>query len=930
MLTLPDRFATTALSLYLCLLSDNTLAQRTETSTYNDAGQVLSIDGPRIDLSDVTRFDYDLQGNRTRLTNALGQQWLYSRHDPAGNLLESIDPNGVVTTYDYDPRQRLTSMTEAAGTAMAATTTFAYDPTGQLIETIAPNGARTQYEYDAAGRLIALEDDLGNRMEYTLDAADNITGQDILDSSGILVATQTHTYDVLGRMTRYQGADPQITREFAYDGNNNLTEVKDSAGNPTGNRYGPLNNLIEQTDRAGNPVQFEYDAENRLVAVTDQRELTTTYTYNAYGDLIEQQSPDTGLTQYLYDEAGNRISETRSDGTQTDYAYDALNRLTGIDYGFNNDLGVRFDYDQGAYGMGRLTGFADASGNTQYHYDARGRVVEKISSIDGRAFTERYEYDLAGNITTRIYPSGLEVRYERDPQGRVTEAALVNTPAGENQTLAENIGYLPFGPLPQLTYDNGLTLTRDYDQDYRLMQQELLGGTVYEGASYGYDGNANILEILDLDSPIQDQDFGYDELDRLTLDASDYGTKTYEYDAVSNRTRRVFDKPDGRVRDMDFDYAPDSNRLRFVGRRTLAHDDNGNLLEIIRPNGRAKKTWAYDERNRMVAYWKQGVLKATYDYNALGQRVRKTRHRLNQQGTRTEARTHIFHYNQAGQLIQQTVYKPNGTLKRQKHYIWLEQMPIAFLETVYRNNGNIKREELAYITPDHLNTPRIATNNAQQITWTWRSDAFGVGKIEKDPDGDGVKTNIRLRFPGQYEDGESGLHYNYFRDYHPGWGKYVQSDPIGLQGGINTYAYVGGNPINLIDMLGLQGQMSRHKDRQPGRPGRAGIFGCIGGCVSYLQGDKNAQASISPTIGGGLLACGPPKSTNQKTNQCSVDNSNMYDPNEDNAVNFSPSAGYKGVGLGLVSNEDGSTCVAVGLFLGLPIPASVSLGDLNE
>ncbi len=78
-----------------------------------------------------------------------------------------------------------------------------------------------------------------------------------------------------------------------------------------------------------------------------------------------------------------------------------------------------------------------------------------------------------------------------------------------------------------------------------------------------------------------------------------------------------------------------------------------------------------------------------------------------------------------------------------------------------------------------------------------------MGRIDKDLDGDGIKTNICLRFPGQYEDGESGLHYNYFRDYHPGWGRYVQSDPIGLNGGINTYAYVNSNPLRFTDEHGL-------------------------------------------------------------------------------------------------------------------------------
>jgi len=851
------------------LLANNTHAQRTESMTYNEFGQVLTIDGPRMDVSDVTTFDYDLQGNRIRMTNALGQPWLYSRHDASGNLLESVDPNGVVTTYDYDLRQRLIGVTGAAGTSLAATTDFIYDPTGQLTGMIAPNGAATHYEYDAAGRLIALEDGLGNRLEYTLDSAGNITRQDILDTTGTVVATQTRTYDILGRMTQYQGADPQVTQDYAYDGNNNLTEVKDSAGNPTVNHYDPLNNLMEQTDRAGNPVHFEYNAEDRLIAVTDQRGLTTTYTRNAYGEVIEQHSPDTGLTQYNYDEAGNQLNETRNDGTQVRYSYDAINRLTDIEYGFNTSLDVSFDYDQGSQGVGRLTSMSDAPGSTQYQYDALGRITQKASTVDGNHFTEQFGYDLSGNLTSQIYPSGLKLQYERDTQGRVTVISLINTPAGTSRTLVDHIDYLPFGPLTQLTYGNGLILNRDYDQDYRLTQQELTGGALYQGASYGYDGNTNILEILDLDTPIQDQNFGYDELDRLTLDDSDYGTKTYEYDEASNRTRRQFDKPDGSLGDTGFDYAPDSNRLRFVGQRSLEHDDNGNLLEITRANGNAKKAWPYDERNRMVAYWKGGVLKATYDYNALGQRVLKVRHNLDEQEMEQEGRTRIFHYDLQGQLIQETVYKPDGTLKRQKHYLWLDQMPIAFVETVYRNNGNIKREELAYITPDHLNTPRMATNDAQQITWTWRSDAFGVGGIEKDPDGDGIKTNIRLRFPGQYEDGESGLHYNYFRDYHPGWGRYVQSDPIGIlrnlaspqlevvaqsrvplylqdvkpEAGLNhVFGYVGQNPMDSEDPYGLV-EPTDHLVYDSGTNNQ-----CVRNCIS--KEIKQCMPTLSPNLAG--------------------------------------------------------------------------------
>jgi RHS repeat-associated protein len=87
--------------------------------------------------------------------------------------------------------------------------------------------------------------------------------------------------------------------------------------------------------------------------------------------------------------------------------------------------------------------------------------------------------------------------------------------------------------------------------------------------------------------------------------------------------------------------------------------------------------------------------------------------------------------------------------------------------------------------------------------WRWDSDAFGVGAANLDPDADTNEVNVRLRFPGQYLDDETGLHYNYFRDYDPVTGRYVESDPIGLGGGINTYVYVAGNPLRWTDPRGL-------------------------------------------------------------------------------------------------------------------------------
>ena len=113
------------------------------------------------------------------------------------------------------------------------------------------------------------------------------------------------------------------------------------------------------------------------------------------------------------------------------------------------------------------------------------------------------------------------------------------------------------------------------------------------------------------------------------------------------------------------------------------------------------------------------------------------------------------------------------------------------------------QQALYYIHPDHLNTPRLITNQAQQVVWRWdNDDPFGANMASENPNGLGTFT-FNLRFPGQYFDRETGLHYNYYRDYDPQTGRYIQADPIGLDGGINLYAYVRGTPVSLTDPRGL-------------------------------------------------------------------------------------------------------------------------------
>jgi RHS repeat-associated protein len=140
-------------------------------------------------------------------------------------------------------------------------------------------------------------------------------------------------------------------------------------------------------------------------------------------------------------------------------------------------------------------------------------------------------------------------------------------------------------------------------------------------------------------------------------------------------------------------------------------------------------------------------------------------------------------------------------------------MPLAEVEFKYNSTGAITSTGKYYLHSDHLNTPRLATNQAQALLWSWDSDAFGLGTPNTDVDGDGVSLDIPLRFPGQVFEAYSNLNYNYFRDYDPNTGRYVQSDPIGLDGGLNTYGYVGANPIIYIDEFGLSKTNGKHANK---------------------------------------------------------------------------------------------------------------------
>jgi len=112
--------------------------------------------------------------------------------------------------------------------------------------------------------------------------------------------------------------------------------------------------------------------------------------------------------------------------------------------------------------------------------------------------------------------------------------------------------------------------------------------------------------------------------------------------------------------------------------------------------------------------------------------------------------------------------------------------------------NDVSANRIYVIHTDHLGTPRMATDQKQQVVWQAGYTAFGKASVSAQ------SITLNLRLPGQYFDSETGTHYNYFRDYDPNTGRYLTSDPIGLRGKIDTYGYVEGNPLGAIDPVGLR------------------------------------------------------------------------------------------------------------------------------
>ncbi len=601
--------------------------QRVWTYTYDELGNVLTADGPRTDVSDLTVYAYDNKGNLSSVTDALGHQKFITSYNLRGLPLSIVDMNGVVTDLTYDVKGRLKTHIVHASDGDAVTI-FEYNAMGLLTAISLPNNTVMNYEYNNAHRLVAVSNQLGERIEYELNKASNVTKQTIKASNGNIANVQSQVFNWIGQLIRSVGANSQKVINYGYDSNENLISISNASNHTYTRAFDSLNRLITLTDPFQHSTHYSYDVDSNLTSIRDARSIETTYVYDGFGQVIQETSPDRGTTVLYRDVAGNVTQRIDGRGVVAHYTYDALDRVLSETFPASSSENRRFTYDNaeaGQYGIGRLFQLSDDSGNTTFVYDARGNIVENTRVIGGTTYITKYAYDVADQLVRITYPSGRIVHYSRDPLGRVNAISTQSSLKSGLVNIATAITYNPFGDVKGWSYGNGLTAQLNYDQDYQLRDIIVRDGTTdLHNLNLNYDLNGDIKSITDRLSLARNQSFEYDKLGRLIQASSGsngngiYGVEFYGYDVVGNRTTKT------RINNAEeYTYADSNNHLLAISKngqvnRQFSYDAVGDiiqdtqLMEVL--------DLSYNNAGRYQRLSTSTGINRFYTYNALGER----------------------------------------------------------------------------------------------------------------------------------------------------------------------------------------------------------------------------------------------------------------------------------------------------------------------
>ena len=346
--------------------------------TYNAMGQLLTVDGPRVDVNDTLTLTYypndPGQGNnRAQLhtvTDALNQTTTYEDYTPQGKPGTITDSTGLVTTLTYTFRGDVLTRTTGG-----LTTAYSYDPAGRL-QTVTLPGSRTIIYTYANNRVASITDAQGNVITYSYDAAGRQTGRHIHDPGNVLTYSLGLSYDQAGNLSKRTYVD-NAEEQFAYDPVRNLVQATNPLGTVTDSSYDGLRRLLSQSVAGQTIATLAYDSQDNVTSVTDARGHVTAYSYDDLGHVRSTTSPDAGTVTTAVDAAGNVLSQTNARNQAISLSYDALNRPMSLSYS-GAARALEFSYD--TVRPGRLSSIEDIESSRGFSYNSLGQITTESST----------------------------------------------------------------------------------------------------------------------------------------------------------------------------------------------------------------------------------------------------------------------------------------------------------------------------------------------------------------------------------------------------------------------------------------------------------------------------------------------------------------------------------------------------------------------
>jgi RHS repeat-associated protein len=664
------------------------------------------------------------------------------------------------------------------------------------------------------------------RVEYQYDPDTSVVTSEALQENGTASwSTQRLTesdYDAAGRLVRvilpaFDGDPDPAVEEYEYDPMGRVV-ARQSSGHDQPNveySYDPLGRLlaVRQLSDAGASrwieTTYSYDTHDNLISVTDANSNVTTYGVDDFGDQYRTGSPVSGETLFDHDAAGRLVWKKDGRGVVETRVYDAAGYPTRIvsDARKMPTETVSFAYDHGF----RVAATAGTVAE-EWSYDRRGLLLRYERSPQSLLF----EYDIDGNLMRRLRGQCETVEYQSDWAGRPRAISYTPPDCAAAIELATQVDYLPFGPPRRIRRNAMWEETREFDWRYQLVHQivtrEGSEPSAIVDRTYAYDVAGSLTAVSDQLDPTRNRSFLYDDLGRLTGATGSFGpydTIAYGYDDIGSRTNRTL-IGDQQSLTEEYTAVGSTPMLESIevtengglpSYQSITHDGAGNVIRV------GSTRMIYGGRNTLQRTassggWMGGGQGRAFEYDADGRLV-----------SRGFGRRFLF---------------PDGRP-------FFESSRGGGESRVYLGNQLLATIELAGNTPrsvrhvftDHIGFPLATVTEDGEV---WQLDSLPFGGVSNafeagDP---------TLRYPGQWQlwdEGEQSvpLFLNGFRWYHPGWGRYTQSDPIeGMVGLVDvfsqadsTYSYALSNPFTWSDPFGLDEEC----DPCPCRSKEWGVFG---------------------------------------------------------------------------------------------------------